>query len=253
MKKTKNVFCVLLSVLFVVFPLSACVENRDSIKETEDASVNPVVAVAWSNTPDSYSYTSTVSAIEEAGGTAVVLDMVQSYDLVYNDDGQLTEGKDSHGILTKDAAKLVKCNTWQDSNVESVMEGVTSIIFPGGIDISPTLYYDEQDWHGIKEDTEYSAERDVSDYLLLSYCLEENIPILAICRGMQMLTVVSGGDIIQDLPTWFKEQNVKYTLQHRDPEKKDLIPHQVNVLSKDSLLYSITGKETLEGCPSWHH
>ncbi|MBQ1890499.1 MAG: gamma-glutamyl-gamma-aminobutyrate hydrolase family protein, partial [Selenomonas sp.] len=48
----------------------------------------------------------------------------------------------------------------------------------------------------------YSAERDVSDYLLMSYCLEKDVPVLAICRGMQMLSVVSGADIIQDIPTY---------------------------------------------------
>ena len=169
-----------------------------------EASGKPVsVGIAWSNVPDSYSYTSTIIAVKEAGATPVILDMVKSYDLNYDKKGNLIDSKDEHGILTSRAAKLVKCNQWQNSNAAAVMKGIDCIIFPGGWDISPTLYYNEQPWHGIEKDSDYSAERDVSDYLLFSYCLEKNIPTLAICRGMQMLSIVSGAEIVQDIPRWF--------------------------------------------------
>ena len=211
------------------------------------------MAIAWTDNPEAYSYKCMNITAGETGEYYIRLDMVRSYDLTYDDKGMLVDAVDEHGILTPEAAGVVKENTWMNSNVEELMEDVDCIIFPGGKDICPTLYCHEQPWHGIEKETEYSAERDVSDYLLMDYCLDNDIPVLAICRGMQMLAVVSGADMIQDIPAWLTDQGIQYTDIHRDPEKKDMVPHPVRVLSKNSLLYEITGQTLLNGCPSWHH
>lgn len=213
----------------------------------------PKVAIAWNNRQDTYSFTSLITTMEETGVDYEILDMVQSYDLSYDEDGKLIEAKDENGILTPEAAKLVKNNTWIGSNAEELMEGVDCIIFSGGSDISPTLFYEEQEWHGIEADKDYCAERDVSDYILMSYCLEHDVPILAICRGMQMLSTVSGAEVIQDLKTYFADSGVQYQYKHSDPEKRDLVPHPVDILTSDSILYDVYGTLHLEGCPSWHH
>ena len=135
------------------------------------------------------------------------------------------------------------------------MEGIPAVVFPGGEDISPSLYYDPQ----VPEYTEgCSPERDVSDFLLMNYCLEEDIPFIAICRGMQMLCVVSGADLVQDLGEYYEDQGIDYQYDHRDePEEPDgdreFVYHDVTVTDKDSLLYQIMGMETLEDTPSFHH
>lgn len=231
-------------------------EELESAAAAADAggdSGRPVVALAWTNIPTSYSYMSTVTAIEEAGGTPVMLDMVRSYDLEYDDEGNLVDAAGEYGILSPEAAKKVKLNTWQNSNIEEVMEGVNCVVFPGGVDISPTLYYVEQDWHGIESDNVYYAERDVSDYILMNYCLENDIPVFAICRGMQMLSVVSGAEIAQDIPTRFEEMGIAYNDEHRDPEIKEFKAHRVDAEQENSLLYQVTGRTVLEKVPSWHH
>ena len=230
----KRTLILLLLIVSIVAMMSACAGN--------DAGSEQNVYIAWSNNQESYSFTSTLLAVEAAGGKPVVLKQALSYDLHYDEKGELTDAyEDEHGILTSKAAKRVKVNTWQNSNVEEIMKDVDCVIFPGGSDICPTLYYHEQKWHGIIDDTDYSSERDVSDYILLSYCLENDVPILAICRGMQMLSVVSGADMIQDIKG------------HRDVNKENFVSHPVSVISKDSHLYRITGKETIDNVPSWHH
>ncbi len=208
---------------------------------------------AWTDEPEAYSIRCMNMMADETQEDYVTLDMVRSYDLEYDEEGMLIDAKEPQGYLTSEAAKLVKINSWLNSNAEEMMEGIDCIIFPGGKDISPTLRYEEQPWNGIEEEADFSAERDVSDYLLMSYCIDHDIPMLAICRGMQMLSVISGAKIIEDLPVWFEEQGVEYHDEHRDPEKKDLVPHSVNILAEDSLLYEIVGQKTLAGCPSWHH
>lgn len=227
--------------------------DQEAAEDVSDKTEGPVVALAWTNIQTTYSYTSTITAIEDAGGTPVILDMVRSYDLEYDEQGRLVNACGEHGILSPEAAKKVKLNTWQNSNIEEVMEGINCVVFPGGVDLSPSLYYEEQEWHGVESDNVYYAERDVSDYLLMSYCLEKDIPVLAICRGMQLLSVVSGAEIAQDIPTWFEELDAAYNDEHRDPELKDFTTHQVEVSPGDSLLYQVTGKTVLENVPSWHH
>ena len=237
---------ILIPLLVLVF-ISGCSFN-------DYKKVSPVkVAIAWSNQQDSYSFQSTLKAVKAAGGEPVVLDMVRSFDLSYDELDHIIGSKDEHGILTSESAKLVKCNTFQNSNVADVIKDYKCVIFPGGSDICPTLYYNEQPWHGIDGDTSYSVERDVSDYLLMSYCLENDIPTFCICRGMQLLSIVSGDDMIQDIGQYMDSQGITYSNIHRDPNKKVFISHDVNVLSHDSILYSIAKEDVISKVPSWHH
>ena len=244
MKKRIPMFITLHIILAITFCWTVYAKDPGS---------GPKVAIAWSNTQDGYAFTGLLATMKETGADFEVLDMAKSYDLSYDKENQLIDAKDSNGILTSEAAKLVKNNTWIGSNTEELMEGYDCIIFPGGVDISPTLFYEEQEWHGIEEDTDYCAERDVSDYILLSYCLEHDIPILGICRGMQMLSIVSGADIVQDLEAYYQEQDLEYHDEHRDPEKKDVVCHSVKLVTDESFLYDAYGTLILEGCPSWHH
>lgn len=237
---------ILIPLLILVF-ISGCTFD-------EEKKVSPVkVAIAWSNAQDSYSFKSTLKAVKAAGAEPVILDMVRSFDLSYDESGQIIGSKDEHGILTSDSAKLVKCNTFQNSNVTDVIKDYKCVIFPGGSDICPTLYYNEQPWHGIDGDTSYSAERDVSDYLLMSYCLENDIPAFCICRGMQLLSIVSGADMIQDIGQYMDSQGNIDSNMHRDPNKKIFTSHDVNVLSHDSILYNIAKEDVITKVPSWHH
>ena len=215
-----------------------------------------VVGVAWRPNMEAQSFKSTCLALEQAGIQYVVLDQALSADLRYNDQKKLLEGVAETGALTPEAAKLVRLNSWQSSNAHGVLEGINAVVFPGGEDISPSLYYDPQEWHGIESERDYSAERDVSDYLLMDYCLEHDIPLLAICRSMQMLSVVSGATVIQDIPTWFEIQGIKYGNEHKQLAdangNRDFAPNDVEV-EKNSILYDIVQGETLKGCPCWHH
>lgn len=217
-----------------------------------NSSIKKNIYIAWSNKQDSYSFISTIKTIEAIGCNPVILDMVKSTDLSYQDN-MLVDAVDSHGILLSYLAKEVKTNLWEHSNVEDIAKNVDCIIFPGGSDICPTLWKEEGEWHGIEEDTEYSAERDVSDYLLMSYCLEKDIPMLAICRGMQMLSVVSGAKMINDIPTYFASLGKNDNNTHRDNEKKVFASHDVDIIDTSSLLYEITNTTTLKNVPSWHH
>lgn len=217
----------------------------------------PVIGIAWRADTDSEFFTNICEAIEAAGGSWVLLDQVRSADLQYDAKGHLTQGVTPLGSLDQASAKYVRLYTWHDSNAEEAVKDVGLVLFTGGEDVSPSLYFDPEPWHGVVEEIDYNAEKDVSDYLTMSYCLDHDIPVLGFCRGVHMLAVVSGAEIIQDLPAYFSEHGLKYNneLCNRiaDPDSYlDYASHEVQIVP-DSFLRDIFDSEALAGCPSWHH
>ena len=240
----------IISLLIVFLLLFAIIPNVCA----DDADLRPAVGVAWRSNLESETFVAACKAIEAAGGRPVILGQVFSADLVY-ENNMLVGSTDADGALTAEAAKLIRCNTWQGSNVEEVMDGITAIVFPGGKDISPSLFYSPQP---VETREGINAERDVSDYLLMSWCLEQDVPILALCRGMQLLAVVSGADMIQDLGLYMSSFGKEYGYEHRnEPETpgayRDFASHDVRVTTEDSILFRLTGTDTIKDVPSWHH
>ena len=225
--------------------------------ESIQPSGGSVIGIAWRSDTDSEFFTNICRAVESAGGTWVMLEQVQSADLEYDSEGHLTQGVTALGSLNETAAKYVRVNTWHDSNAAEAVKNVSIVLFTGGEDISPSLYFSPEPWHGIVEEIDFSAERDVSDYLTMAYCLDHDIPVMGFCRGMQMLSVVSGAEAIQDVPAYFSELGVPYGYEHRNQKAtpdsyRDYAPHDVQIAS-DSFLYEMAGSNLLTGCPSWHH
>ncbi|MBA2273391.1 MAG: gamma-glutamyl-gamma-aminobutyrate hydrolase family protein [Actinobacteria bacterium] len=76
------------------------------------------------------------------------------------------------------------------------MDAIDGLVVIGGNDIDPGAYGAEPD----SETTGTREERDRAELALLALALQQNLPVLGICRGMQLLNVVHGGDLIQHLP-----------------------------------------------------
>lgn len=240
---------VIATVLAMVIVLGCGCANSEQKK--------PLIGIAWRADTTAKSYLHTVLSIEQAGGVPVLLDQVLCDSLIYNDKHILRGETDPVGALSFEAAERVKAGGWKHSNAKRVMKHITAVVFTGGEDISPSLYRQPEQWHGIFEEINYNATRDVSDYLLMTYCIDNDIPTLGICRGMQLLAVTDGASMIQDIPAWFDGHGMAYDHQHRylpgTPEgQRDYVAHSVTV-REDSNAYVITGTAKLNGCPSLHH
>ena len=222
-QRASSIVTLLVSLALCTCLLGACAAQQDASGSDSASDPNTstsaadevqagevVVGVAWRPNAESLSFKSTWRALEAAGITYVLLPQAHSADLAYDADNKLTAGVADTGALSPEAAKLVRCNTWQDSDAAEILQDVNAVVFPGGEDVSPSLYYDPQEWHGIEAEKDYSAERDASDFVLMSYCLEHDIPFMTICRGTQMLSVVSGAEVVQDIPTWLAGQGKGY-------------------------------------------
>ena len=217
-----------------------------------------MIGIAWREGLTGSSYMGTYLALEAIGARPVLLGQVQSSALTYTDTKINAEHIDSLGILLATDAEQVKSGSHLHSNADEVMRGIDAVVMTGGEDISPTLFRNPQPWHGIEAERDYNPSRDVSDYLLLEYCIDNDIPTLCICRGAQMLAVVSGAELIQDIPTYYAQQGAEYSHTHRydksNPDaERDYISHDVAVTAENSLLHKAVGALTIEKCPSWHH
>ncbi|TFV87348.1 gamma-glutamyl-gamma-aminobutyrate hydrolase family protein [Blastococcus sp. CT_GayMR16] len=76
-----------------------------------------------------------------------------------------------------------------------VVARLDGLVLAGGADVDPARYGEETGPH-----TATRPERDASEIALLEAALERDLPLLAVCRGMQLLNAVLGGTLLQHLP-----------------------------------------------------
>jgi putative glutamine amidotransferase len=76
------------------------------------------------------------------------------------------------------------------------LAGVDGLLLTGGPDLDPHLYGQQLAPEAQKPDN----ERDRMEFRLLGEALESNLPVLAICRGLQLFNVYHGGTLVQHLP-----------------------------------------------------
>ena len=81
--------------------------------------------------------------------------------------------------------------------VDMTISSVDGLLFTGGPDVDPQCYGESRD---PKAGLDSPSRRDRWELALLKAALERDMPVLAICRGMQLLNVAFGGRLIQDLP-----------------------------------------------------
>ena len=83
-----------------------------------------------------------------------------------------------------------------DNGVEEVLDALDGLIFSGGNDLAPDSYGAEPD----PATNGTNPARDRGELALLKAALERELPVLAVCRGVEVLNVVRGGDLVQHLP-----------------------------------------------------
>ena len=129
-----------------------------------------------------------------------------------------------------------------DKALVSLLDRLDGIVLSGGADIDPDYLGEEP-----LECVSINPRRDRQELTLVHLAVARQIPVLGICRGIQVLTAALGGKLYQDIKT----QHTQQPIEHSQTIARGLPSHDVKLV-KDSLLYGFFGKETL-AVNSFHH
>lgn len=134
-----------------------------------------------------------------------------------------------------------------ETQTEKFSQLIDGLLIPGGLDI-PASYYGQKKHKS--SDLEDDYDKVSFEMKLIKNIMKDGKPILGICRGMQLLNITLGGDVIQDISnsikTTIKHANVKNGVGYTD------IAHNVKIIDKKSLIFNITNKQEF-GVNSNHH
>jgi putative glutamine amidotransferase len=124
---------------------------------------------------------------------------------------------------------LILPNAKQRKNVLPLLNLMDGLLISGGNDVDPVFYGEKREAKNLS----ITPERDVFELSLVKKAKAMKIPLLAICRGMQLLNVAFGGNLYQDFSTEKKFRD--HTLEGSTIYKKR---HAI-VIQKESKLYDI--------------
>lgn len=125
------------------------------------------------------------------------------------------------------------------------LKHVDALLLTGGADIDPRYMNEAPDYtllHSI------NPKRDEQELMLVLFAVDMNIPILGICRGIQVLAAALGGAVYQDIYAALDKELLNHD---QEPTERHVATHNVGIV-KNSLLYKIFNSDTL-AVNSFHH
>ena len=125
-------------------------------------------------------------------------------------------------------------------NTDSILALADGIILTGGEDINPLQYMDTINL-AVCGDINY--QRDTLERKLFDFAFKKKLPLVGVCRGMQMMNVASGGSLYGDIPT-----EIGTTVIHRNNGE---VMHEIVLCDTSSLIFP-DGTDTIM-VNSWHH
>ncbi len=148
------------------------------------------------------------------------------------------EVKYSHAIANAGGIPLLIPSMLQNTSlIKETMARIDGLLLPGSRDMDPK-YYNETPHPKLRP---MSLERTEMEFAVLENAVNNKMPVLGICGGMQLMNVFFGGSLFQDIYAFLP----------------DALPHEKGALhdvavDKSSMLYEIIGVETLS-VKSYHH
>jgi len=144
-------------------------------------------------------------------------------------------------IIKADGVPIILPILSDEESIRQQIEILDGVLLTGGVDINPLLYNEEP---SPKLSFIY-PDKDNFDILIVKIALKLNKPILAICRGHQILNVAFGGTLYQDL----SDKEGCY-IKHHQQSKDGAATHTLNII-EDSILHKIFGDSIISN--TFHH
>lgn len=146
-------------------------------------------------------------------------------------------------VLQAGGVPVVMPMMYDEEKVLELLNTMDGIIFAGGGDFDPA-YYNERP---IPQMGKINVPRDEFEMKLVRLAAERSIPILGICRGLQLINIAFGGSLYQDLPAQYYDRSIR----HRQTQPSSESSHAVYV--EDNTIFSTIVKERMLMVNSSHH
>lgn len=139
---------------------------------------------------------------------------------------------------------VIVLDAYTIKNTDSILKLADGIILTGGEDINPLEYNDTVN---IKVCGPINFARDTLERKLFDFAFENKVPLVGVCRGMQMMNVVSGGTLYGDIPS-----EIGTTVVHRNNGE---VMHEIALSCENpcytNLIFPVYQDTFLVN--SWHH
>jgi putative glutamine amidotransferase len=125
-----------------------------------------------------------------------------------------------HAVLAAGGVPLLLSPVMGPSLVGRALDGLDGLVLTGGEDLDPA-------WFGAQPSpylSPPSRERDLFELALFAVARQRELPILGICRGIQLINVALGGTLYQDLPS-----ERPGTVEHRPNGARDARSHRIRL------------------------
>jgi putative glutamine amidotransferase len=141
-------------------------------------------------------------------------------------------------LKANEDVKIVELSV--DDNNLNELNSCDALVLSGGVDVHPKFYGSKTGYPGAPE--KFNEKRDEFEIAAFQLARENNIPVLGICRGMQLINVIHKGTLIQN----HEDENLS-EMHKGNPDKS----HHISI-GKETLLHNITGQTNGE-INSAHH
>ncbi len=140
--------------------------------------------------------------------------------------------------LRRAGAQIRELTAAADS-VPGILQACDGLLLTGGADVDPRAYGDAERHPTVGEVDE---ARDRYELALARAALERDVPLLAICRGVQLLNVAAGGTLIQDLPSARPS-----AIAHKPGGSHTAMAHVVSIVPGSRLAALLRGRISCDG------
>ena len=138
-------------------------------------------------------------------------------------------------ILAAGGLPLILSCTLDPQLIAESVRLCDGVLLTGGDDVNPDIYWPTLPPRLRKTVGPLDQRRDFRELLVIEEVFRQKKPLLAICRGHQLLNVALGGTLVVDIP-----KQIPRAIRNSRPDKKSAIVHEVQ-LTPDSLLARISG------------
>jgi putative glutamine amidotransferase len=142
----------------------------------------------------------------------------------------------SRAVLQCGGAPLLIPTAQDVRSLSAVLDRLDGVLLTGGPDVHPRFYGEPP----LPRLGDLDEELDRAELAVTRAALERDMPLLAVCRGIQVLNVALGGSLVQDIAT-----QVEGAINHVQLAPKNVTTHEVS-LEPESMLSKILNRRTLQ-------